>query len=311
VALEEGASAKLPHLSKIKTCAWLLQSEAINQASHSRTDASTKALLAGVSLARSVQNEPLLISFLVENSCLSITFQGLEQALTHRAFTEDQLLSLQAALRDAESYASCRRALVGERAEVISHFQMSPEEWAKAWTEAGTNASQGSDMIAYRKTPAFQQDFDFALGYFSNLLALAELPFPQCLDAEAQGAVPKIETAVSRNFLLSKLLLPALGGIPTRAAEAAASIRTTRTALAIERYRLKHANALPGSLSELAPELLDALPADPFDGQPLRYRKLSGKGYIVYSIGKDRKDDNGADKSADGKPLDVPFTVQR
>ena len=142
VALEEGASAKLPHLSKIKTCAWLLQGEAINQASHSRTDASTKALLAGVSLARSVQNEPLLISFLVENSCLSIMFQGLEQALTHRAFTEDQLLSLQAALQDAESYASSRRALVGERAEVISHFQMSPEEWAKAWTEAGTNVSQ-------------------------------------------------------------------------------------------------------------------------------------------------------------------------
>ena len=166
-------------------------------------------------------------------------------------------------------------------------------------------------MIAYRKTPAFQQDFDFALGYFSNLLALAELPFPQCLDAEAQGAVPKIETAVSRNFLLSKLLLPALAGIPTKAAEAAARIRTTRTALAIERYRLKHANALPGSLGELAPELLDALPADPFDGQPLRYRKLPGKGYIVYSIGKDRKDDNGTDKSADGKPLDVPFTVQR
>ena len=54
------------------------------------------------------------------------------------------------------------------------------------------------------------------------------------------------------------------------------------------------------------------MPADPFDGQPLRYNKLLGKGYVVYSIGKDLKDDHGVEKSADGKTqLDVTFTVQR
>jgi len=101
--LREGFATPLPHLGRIKTCALLLEGEAINQASPDRTDASTKALLAGIGLARSLENEPITISHLVEIACLAITFQGLEQALTRKAFAEDQLLNLQAALKEAES----------------------------------------------------------------------------------------------------------------------------------------------------------------------------------------------------------------
>jgi hypothetical protein len=189
---------------------------------------------------------------------------------------------------------------------------MSSEEWSKVWSQAaGTNLAQVTEMVAYRKTATFQQDFDFALDYFSHLLALADMPFPQCLEAEAQGAGPNIETARARHFLLSSMLLPALGRIPSKAGNVAARVRITRAALALERYRLKHANALPGALAELTPELLEAVPSDPFDGQSLRYNKLPGKGYVIYSIGSDRKDNNGAAKSVDGKGLDISLTVQR
>jgi hypothetical protein len=310
VQLTDGVATKLSHLPKIKKCALLLQSETVNQAALGRTDASTKAVLAGVSLARSLENEPITMSWLVEVSSLSVTFQGLEQALTRKAFAADQLLTLQAALKDAESAASFRRAMVGERASGISYFRMSPEKLAAL---SGTNSAQRTGMAAYLKSPTFQQDFDFALDCLSNQIAVAEMPFPQSLDASAQGA-PNLETAISRGFVLSLLLLPTLDGLVNKSADAAARIRITQTALAIERYRLGHANALPGSLAELSPELLEAVPSDPFDGQPLRYQKLPTKGYKVYSIGKDRKDDQGASKAADGKsssPPDITFTVQR
>jgi len=45
-------------------------------------------------------------------------------------------------------------------------------------------------------------------------------------------------------------------------------------------------------LSELSPSQLPAVPTDPFDGQPLRYRKV-GEGYLLYSVGADLKDDAG------------------
>jgi hypothetical protein len=59
-------------------------------------------------------------------------------------------------------------------------------------------------------------------------------------------------------------------------------------------------------LSALAPDYLDAIPQDPFDGQPLRYRP-QGHGYMLYSIGPDLKDDGG--KRMTGKTGDIVFAV--
>ena len=94
-------------------------------------------------------------------------------------------------------------------------------------------------------------------------------------------------------------------------ADLVAQVRTARTALAVERYRLAH-GTLPGGLADLVPDYLDGVPEDPFDGRPLRYKKLE-KGYVVYSVGEDGKDDGGAEPPREGVPefLDVTFTVER
>jgi hypothetical protein len=305
----EGAAMKLPHVSKAKSAGFLLQSEAVSQAARGHTDAATKALLAEMALARSLQNEPITISWLVECACLSSAVEGLEQAFSRRAFTEEQLLSLQGALRQAQSAASCGRALVGERAFAISEYQMPAEALTNVFQIGPAEVPQ---ILAYKKTVTFQQDFEFTLDYFSNALAVAAMPFPQGLEPEAQQAIPSMETAKAKGYKLASLFAPALGNLTTRAGEAAARIRTAQAGLAVERYRLKHANALPDSLAELTPECVDTVPADPFDGQPLRYKKLLGKGYVIYSIGKDRKDDGGTAKAPDGKQqLDITFTVER
>jgi len=82
--------------------------------------------------------------------------------------------------------------------------------------------------------------------------------------------------------------------------------------MAVERYRLKHDGALQTSLSDVSAELSGGVPEDPFDGQPLRYRKLSAGGYTVYSVGTDRKDDGGTVQGPDVKPpLDVVMTIAR
>ena len=60
------------------------------------------------------------------------------------------------------------------------------------------------------------------------------------------------------------------------------------------------------------PEYLDTVPEDPFDGKPLRYKRLP-KGYVVYSIGWDGKDDGGDEKVPEEQwhAPDVTFTVER
>lgn len=73
----------------------------------------------------------------------------------------------------------------------------------------------------------------------------------------------------------------------------------TRVVVAVERFRLRHGH-LPTVLTELVPEFLASVPVDPFDGQPLRYRRLSagaaevyGRPYVIYAVGRDRRDDGG------------------
>jgi hypothetical protein len=46
---------------------------------------------------------------------------------------------------------------------------------------------------------------------------------------------------------------------------------------------------------------MPSVPADPFDGKPMRYRKLA-KGYVVYSVGPDMKDEGG-----DESYYEVPY----
>jgi hypothetical protein len=68
-----------------------------------------------------------------------------------------------------------------------------------------------------------------------------------------------------------------------------AKLRCARVALAAERYRQKHGN-WPQSLADLAPQYVPAVPLDPFDGKPLRYRRTD-RGAVVYSVGEDGRGD--------------------
>lgn len=61
--------------------------------------------------------------------------------------------------------------------------------------------------------------------------------------------------------------------------------------LALQAYRLKHGREAD-SLDDLVPELLPAVPADPYGGEPLVYRR-DADGTRLYSLGPDRVDDNG------------------
>jgi hypothetical protein len=70
-----------------------------------------------------------------------------------------------------------------------------------------------------------------------------------------------------------------------------AVLRCLAAALAAERYRLAF-NAWPDTLECLTPDFLAAVPRDPFDGQPLRFRRTEN-GIVVYSVAEDRVDNNG------------------
>lgn len=90
---------------------------------------------------------------------------------------------------------------------------------------------------------------------------------------------------------------------------ALAAVRTMKVSVALELYFRKY-GVLPEDPAKLVPEFLAQLPSDPFTGQPLLYRrgeiampvfargeptdeKQIRRGAVVYSVGRDLKDDGG------------------
>jgi hypothetical protein len=62
-------------------------------------------------------------------------------------------------------------------------------------------------------------------------------------------------------------------------------------AFALATYRADH-KSYPTDLAALVPQYLPAIPEDLFSGGPLRYKR-EGPGYVLYSVGRNGKDDGG------------------
>jgi hypothetical protein len=321
VDLNQGPAAELPHLAKIKACAQLLGQEAAAQAGKGRADLAAQSVMDGLRLSRSLEQEPVLISQLVRIASEAIALSSLEGALSLRPLTEQQLGQLQTALREEERTLETLlpRVFAAQRCDAIHFFQMSPQDYAKLSAEMGTNCPLGGsvEFERYRRGAAFNADFNLCLDYYSNWLAVASAPFPACLDAAGQWApeaAAHISEAKDLGYRISAMMLPELNKTMERTADCLALQRAAQAALAVERYRVGGKSSLPDSLVQLVPKYLPAVPADPYDGKPLRYKKLSPKGYVVYSLGRNRQDDGGTPRPAGGQadgPYDVTFAVRR
>jgi hypothetical protein len=67
--------------------------------------------------------------------------------------------------------------------------------------------------------------------------------------------------------------------------------RCIDAAIAVERFRRREGR-LPDSLEDLVPDFLEAVPMDPYDGQPIRF-VIKKDAYLIYICGRDREDGGG------------------
>ena len=85
-------------------------------------------------------------------------------------------------------------------------------------------------------------------------------------------------------------------------AQSSAMIAGLRAAIAAERYRLAQ-GMYPETIGAVVPEFLAEIPQDPITGGAIGYRRIEndahGRGYLVYSVGPDGKDDGGRAQDED------------
>jgi hypothetical protein len=314
VDLNQGAATMLPHLGRVREATALLVIEALVHSAEGKTDKAIESLEVAGRVADTLKQEPVLVSQQVRLTCWDYVPIGLEPLLNHAALNDAQLQRLQTLLAGASSSEGIMRGLAGELAFGAALFN---EESAQYLIFNNSSSGPGSEppvgvtlaLNAYKASGVFRRDRAFFLDHIKAQMEAARLPLPASLKRmrELQS-----EAENHRFFLMSRAILPAFSHGFTRNAEVSARLLAAQAALAVERYRRAHGEALPERLEQLVPALLPAVPTDPYDDAPLRYKKLPA-GYVVYSIGEDRKDDGGVEPlpKKRGVSQDIVFLVER
>ena len=264
-------------------------------ASNGEIEKALTALRDASSVADTVAEEPFLISQLVRIAGWAIISKRCELILNGVTLSDAQLTELTKLFRNAERPNAMARGLAGERASGLSIF-MGSKDQVQIFSNTSSPALKDRlrtslFMGLLKSTGILHKDKAFYLDIMATNLLAAETPFPERLTL-GQQANAAVLSPPSKLLIFSRMLLPALGNAFRRDADHAARVRTTQTAIAIERFRRAHNGDLPADLDQLVPTYLSSVPTDPFDGKPLRFKRLT-IGYVIYSIGSDLRDDGG------------------
>ncbi len=263
---------------------------------------------ATLTLARSL-DDPVTISRLVQLGVRGTAYSNLEQMVNRVSLTDAQLRMLSEWVQTYVNPEGYRHTLTGERCFGLAMFRAP----GAASPENGGSKILAAIVIPMKIIGLYDRDMLAYVDLMQEYIDALALPEGECLTAFKTTA-EAFQRGERGGFLTRRFAYAPLRTYQLEMRNVAHR-RVTLTVLAIERYRLAQ-GGLPNALDDLVPIYLDAVPVDPFDGQPLRYRLLE-KGYVVYSIDMDEIDDGGVERNkknrrADNSPKqDINFFVER
>jgi hypothetical protein len=315
IDLSQGPLSRLNHLEKLRQAARLLDLEVIENAEQQKPEQVTESVISLCGIVRSLHQEPLMISYLVSFACQGIALSSLDRALNRIALTDEQLVKLASGLGEAPDHQPLTPAFVGERClgtDAFEGIRTGKLSLKDAFGFLG-DQPQCLPQLAwlYKVTGLLELDEKSFLDIMQRNVTASQLSPPESI--AIANSISNTVANLPERCVGSRMLLSGLERVFSLAARYDARLRDAQAAIAIERSRLA-TGKLPDQLGDLVPKFLPAVPADPFDGEPLRYRKLA-RGYVVYSVGEDMVDNGGAEKNSQGlsyaKGADITFTVER
>jgi hypothetical protein len=317
------------HLIELKKSAHLLSSAAIVDLHRGNTGEAVENVRVILAIASAMQDQRLEISELVRIAIAAIMQNPTWEILQSNHATEKDLAALQKDWERLDFVQSYKNALTMER--LIGDVTLT--QWRKFDTEfdkyfrmfASARQSLGVDDA---DEPTFYQRMKFSTeiflwrhwwSYADELRSLrgGEVLMETARCAETNSAFSTLLQrqqagldALGLNDSLDKLSNPFLllaepdfhsllsesvitmSGCFKRVMAIETARRMTVAAIALKRYQLKHGN-YPPDLNSLVPEFFAAVPLDPVDGKPLRYKLNSDGTFLLYSIGENGVDDGG------------------
>ena len=306
IDLSLGIASFMPDLGAVKKGALRLKLEAIYYAETGDVEKAVESVKAAFGIARSLSNEPTLISYLVEIACRALAISSMEEMLCRAELTDEQLTELYEIIENEVGSDSFERAFAGERCSGASFFNM-PASKSVGYVSSPGFSPEMIGIAAYKAVGMADVDELLYIDIMSDYVAAARLPLADARKG-FKAASSRFEN-LSMVHVMLLMIAPSLGKVAEFEMRSQATLSAARAAIAVERYRLENGRT-PRKLSDLVPEYMQAVPIDPFDGNELRYKRLY-PGFVVYSVGEDGVDNGGQKREPGHTGYDWPVTISR
>jgi hypothetical protein len=333
-------SALLPGVQKCRALAQALTIRAMLRVGQGRPDEAWQDLLAchrlGRLLARGGTLIEALVGIAIDNVAANSDVAFLDRARLNAKQTKDCLRDLQG-LPPVPALAD--RVNLGERflfldtvmminrhgleyLEGISAGRKPRAPRAKAqdtlagvdWDPALRNANRWYDRLASAmrlqdraaREKQFNRIDEELKGLKASLRTSGDLPGDLLKAVAAEGTAAKARGKLIGDLLIS-LLMPAIRKVQQAGDRIEQVQRNLHVAFALAAYQREHGN-YPKTLDALAPKYLPHVPPDLFSGKALVYHP-SEKGYLLYSVGVNGRDEQGRSYDDDPPGDDLPVRM--
>ncbi len=335
IDLTQGYNMELPHLVRIRNFTRILAVESILNLIDGDYDGMVRDFHTIASICKSLKNEPVYISQLVRQSILqSYYFKTLVWILCHKELPEDVLLELSRITQRDFFIPLEKRPIFKDslHTELLAYFPYFSQIVIYEYIDKFSRKLNLNEVITIIGEGFYPKDINTMIALNLNTILskttteVAQKENIDILDKQFFDSYFELlfdykpcnpffsDTPPRWLYLPANIIYPGLKRIVEIELRYHILVDIIQTALAVERFRLKH-NRLPNDLSELVPEYLPEVPKDPFNNRlPLKYIKGEDFAFKVYSIGENQKDDGGIWKSyrrKKGEPWgdDISFIV--
>ncbi|MHB0998897.1 MAG: hypothetical protein ACYC27_06590 [Armatimonadota bacterium] len=230
-------------------------------------------------VSESMSQEPSVIEQLERLSMNAISTSILSQIVKNKDINETDLRHLYDILSKIDLKLGLRIAIEGETAVGVTAY----DNINIIWTSKPAHGVNAFIILPERRK--IYKDELYFLRYMNICRDESLLPY-----RELKGKNVKMPTAPKHKFM-SDTLIPVFGEIWWKRDHGIADISGSRILMALKAYRFRY-GAYPSSLNELRGTLGWTIPDDPFSGKDFVYN-TKGKGFVLYSLGPNLKDDGG------------------
>ncbi len=272
-----------------------------------QTDRAMSSCRAMLAVARSIGDEPAMVSQQFRVHIRNIAAGSIQRTLTNGEVSEKNLREAQDDLEIEESQPLLLIMARAERASFHERLKACEDGYLPFEQLISLKAAGGYDLELFAK-PMLPRSHAWIIRYFNQVVETCKGPTDnqrnliQNLAASANTAPAQVRRIFGE---MPELYL----NITDRVLTGRGRLRCAIAALACERFRLRN-HRWPNSLTELVPDYLKEIPCDPVHGTRLEARMLEDK-MIVYfpKLKGPSKPGSDSEDIANSKESEVSFTL--